>query len=140
MNFLGIFDFNKKRKISNKQPLSDSQWPDYVVTLDGKTVKEFIQKYPLSLVDFWASWCAPCRAMAPRLRRLSKIYKGKVAFGKLNIQENQDIAKYYRLVGIPCIVLFSHGKKVTTITSVKSVGYIKEIIENPLEKREGILK
>jgi thioredoxin 1 len=134
MNFLGIFDFNKKRKISNKQPLSDSQWPDYVVTLDGKTVKEFIQKYPLSLVDFWASWCAPCRAMAPRLRRLSKIYKGKVAFGKLNTQEHQDIAKKYKIMGIPHLVFFSYGKKINSITGLKSIGDIKDTIDGLLKK------
>jgi thioredoxin 1 len=136
MIFLGIFDFNKKRKISKKQPLSDNPWPDYVVTLDGNTIKEFIQKYPVSLVDFWAPWCAPCKTIAPRMRRLSKIYTGKVAFGKLNIQENQDIAKHYRIIGIPHIVLFSHGKKVTSITGVKSIGYIKDVIENLLEKRD----
>jgi len=134
MVFLGIFDFNKKRKISDKQSLSDDQWPDYVVTLEEKNIKEFIKKYPLSIVDFWASWCAPCRAMAPRLRRLSKIYKGEVAFGKLDIQKNQDIAKQFKISGIPHLVFFKNGKKIGSVTGVKSVGDIKDVIDDLLKK------
>jgi len=134
MVFLGIFDFNKKRKISDKQSLSDDQWPDYVVTLEEKNIKEFIKKYPLSIVDFWASWCAPCRAMAPRLRRLSKIYKGEVAFGKIDIQKNQDIARQYKISGIPHLVFFKNGKKISSLTGVKSVGDIKDVIDVLLKK------
>jgi len=134
MVFLGIFDFNKKRKISDKQALSNSQWPDYVVTLEEKNIKEFIKKYPLSIVDFWASWCAPCRAMAPRLRRLSKIYKGEVAFGKIDIQKNQDIARQYKISGIPHLVFFKNGKKISSLTGVKSVGDIKDVIDVLLKK------
>jgi thioredoxin 1 len=107
MIFLRIFDFNKKRKISDKQYLSDSQWPDYVVTLETRNFDNFIQKYPLSIVDFWAPWCTPCKTMAPRLRRLSKVYKGKVAFGKLDTQKDQGIAKKYKIMGIPHLVFFN---------------------------------
>jgi thioredoxin 1 len=134
MILLGIFDFNKKRKISDKQALSDIQWPDYVVTLEGKNIKEFITKYPLSIVDFWASWCAPCRAMAPRLRRLSKIYKGKVAFGKLDTQGNPEIAKKYKIMGIPHLVFFSYGKKINSVIGLKSIGDIKDTIDGLLKK------
>jgi thioredoxin 1 len=129
MIFLRIFDFNKRRKISDKQALSDDQWPDYVVTLEEKNIKEFLQKYPLSVIDFWASWCAPCRAMAPRLRRLSKIYKEEVAFGKLDIQKNQDIARQYKISGIPHLIFFKNGKKISSLTGVKSVGDIKDAID-----------
>jgi thioredoxin 1 len=134
MIYLGIFDFNKKRKISDKQALFNGQWPDYVVTLDEKNITEFITKYPLSIVDFWASWCTPCREMAPRLRRLSKIYKGEVAFGKLDIQNNQDIARRYNITGIPHLVLFKNGKKISSVTGVKSIGDLKDIIDALLKK------
>ena len=126
---LGIFDFNKKRQLSDKQPLFNGKWPDYVVTLDENNITEFITKYPLSLVDFWASWCAPCREVAPRLRRLSKLYKGKIAFGKLDIQNNQDIAKEYNITGIPHLMVFKNGKKISSITGVKSIGDLKDTID-----------
>ena len=130
---LGLF----KRKVSrdpDHKASSVGKWPDYVVTLNGKNFNEFIQKYPLSLVDFWAPWCAPCRAMAPRLRRLSKIYKGKVAFGKLDTQANEDIAKKYKIMGIPHLMFFCNGKKISSATGVKSIGDIKDTIDDLLIK------
>jgi len=132
MILLGFFKQKKKNHISEGNLSSSLKWPDYIVNLDGKKFEEFIQKYPLSVVDFWASWCAPCKAMTPRLRRLSNIYKGKVAFGKLNTQVNQDIAKQYKVMGIPHLVFFRHGKKIAALTGVKSVGDIKKVIEELL--------
>jgi thioredoxin 1 len=75
--------------------------------------------------------------MAPRLRRLSKIYKGKVAFGKLDTQKNQDIAKQYKILGIPHLMFFRFGKKITSIAGVKSVGAIKNVIDDLLKKERG---
>jgi thioredoxin 1 len=72
--------------------------------------------------------------MAPRLRRLSKIYKGKVAFGKLDIQNNQDIARQYKIIGIPHLVFFKNGKKISSITGVKSIGDLKDTIDALLKK------
>lgn len=136
MIYLGIFKRKEgKHGFDGKVP-PVNEWPDYVVTLDGKNFNEFIQKYPLSIVDFWAPWCAPCRVIAPRIRRLSKIYKGKVAFGRLNTQNNEDIAKQYHIMGIPHLVFFRYGKKVTSITGVRSIGDLKDKIDALLKKLE----
>ena len=134
MILFGIFKRKRKNDNSHQNISSVDKWPDYVVTLDKKNFNEFIQKYPLSIVDFWAPWCAPCRIIAPRIRRLSKIYKGKVAFARLNTQKNEDVAKQYHIIGIPHLVFFRYGKKVTSITGVRSVGYIKNVIGDLLEK------
>ncbi len=134
MVMLGIFDLKKKRETPFKKAYSDVSWPDHVVTLQAHTFHEFIQTYPVALVDFWAPWCAPCRVVAPRLRRLSKLYKNEVAFGKLNIQEYQEVAKEYMISGIPCILFFQNGKKVNNITGVRSVGDIKDTIDALLKK------
>ena len=131
---LGIFRRKRSARDSNQKAPSVDEWPDYVVTLDGKNFNEFIQKYPLSMVDFWAPWCAPCRVIAPRIRRLSKIYNGKVAFGRLNTQKNQDIAKQYKIMGIPHLVFFRYGKKVSSITGVISIGDLKDTVDNLLKK------
>ena len=120
---------------SNQKTLSVKEWPDHVLTLQGNNFNKFIEKYPLSIIDFWAPWCTPCKVMTPRLRRLSKIYKGKVAFGKLNTQQNNDIAKQFKIIGIPHLMFFKNGKKITSITGVKSVGYIKKVIEDTLGKK-----
>jgi len=134
MIILGIF--NKKRKESEKDPKNSlvDKWPDHVISLDENNFEDFIQKYPLSLVDFWAPWCGPCKMMAPRMRRLATIYKKKVAFGKLDTQKNQDIAKQYKIMGIPHFAFFRYGKKIASMTGVKSVGNIKDTIDDLLKK------
>ena len=134
MVVLGLFNRKKEKRDTYQNDLSASEWPDYIITLDEKNFSEFIQKYPLSAVDFWAPWCAPCRTMGPRLRRLSKIYKGKVAFGKLNTQENEDIAKKYKIMDIPHLIFFCNGKKISSATGVKSVGALKDTIDDLLKE------
>jgi len=136
MVVLLLFPRKKDKGGPDKKKLSSENWPDYVITLNEKNFDNFIKKYPLSAVDFWAPWCAPCRTMGPRLRRLSKIFKGKIVFGKLNTQENEDIAKKYKIMGIPHIIIFYHGKKLSSITGVKSVGSIKNTIEELLKKNK----
>jgi len=133
-----IFDKLKKKKEINKSNEKISEpinWPDHVVTLDKNNFTDFIYKYPLVLVDFWAPWCAPCKAMSPRIRKVSTIYKGKVAFGKVNTEENQDISKKYKVRGIPHLVFFSYGKKIYNITGLGPVSDIKDIIEDLLKNK-----
>lgn len=67
------------------------------------------------LVDFWATWCAPCRAIAPTLDSLSDQYKGKVKFTKLNIDDNQDTPQQYGIRSIPTLLIFKGGKVVEQI-------------------------
>lgn len=135
MIFLGLFNKKKKNHKSIQKTNSKIKWPEYIVTLDEKTFKNFIQKYPLSIVDFWALWCAPCKAMAPRLRRLSNVYRGKVAFGKIDIQKNKDVSKKYKITGIPHLIFFSYGQKISSVNGLKSVGNIKDLIEDILKKK-----
>lgn len=128
------FSFLKKKDstaLGQKENM-EIDWPDHVLTLDGDNFDEFIEKYPLSIVDFWAPWCAPCKIMLPRLRKLSKIYHGKLAFGRLNIVENEHIAKKYCVTSIPNLIFFSYGRKIKSITGVESVGEIKKVIDKML--------
>jgi len=61
------------------------------------------------LVDFWAPWCAPCRALAPTIDRIASKYAGKVKVGKLNIDDNSDMAVKYQISGIPQVLFFKGG-------------------------------
>ena len=134
MIYIGFFKRKDDKPVSNQKVHSHIEWPDHVVILDSKNFNKFIEKFPFSIVDFWAPWCAPCRVIAPRIRRLSKIYKGKVAFGKLDIQKNQNIANQYKIMGVPHLVFFSYGNKISSITGVKSVGEIKKVIDDIYKK------
>ncbi len=127
-----------KRKQMGKKPLqtasSKNDWPDSVVTLKEKNIDEFIHRYPFVVIDFWAPLCTPCRTMGPRLRRLSKIYQGKVAFGKLDTNTYETIAKQYHIQGIPHLIFFQQGKKLLDVIGVRSIGALKDVIDKHIKK------
>lgn len=124
----------KGKEGKNHPIVQQSDWPTHVESLDEKTFDGFIKSYPLSVVDFFAPWCGPCKTMLPRLRRLERIFQGKVAFGRLNTQQEKAIAQQYNIMGIPHFGFFSYGKKVGSVTGVKSVGDMKDSIESYLTK------
>jgi len=72
--------------------------------------------------------------LTPRIRRLSRIYYRKVAFGKLDTQKYVAIVKQYKIMGISHLIFFRYGKKILSITGVRSIGDLKDIIDNLLEK------
>lgn len=81
---------------------------EYVKKLTKENFGEFI-KNENAFVDFYADWCGPCRAMSPIIDELSKEYRGKVIFGKLNVDEVHEISDRYDIQSIPNMKLFSSG-------------------------------
>ena len=73
-------------------------------------------KSGLSLIDFWAGWCAPCRALAPTIDELAENYPGKLKVCKLDVDSNQESAARYGIRGIPTVMLFRDGKQINTFT------------------------
>lgn len=67
------------------------------------------------LVDFWASWCSPCRAIAPSLDALADEYKGKVRVAKVNVEEHQGVPQQYGIRSLPTLLMFKDGKVVDQI-------------------------
>ncbi|AEG61357.1 thioredoxin [Desulforamulus ruminis] len=67
------------------------------------------------LVDFWAAWCGPCRAIAPVIEQLSGEYAGKVKIGKVNVDENRDLAQQFGVMSIPTLIFFKKGEKVEQV-------------------------
>jgi thioredoxin 1 len=72
------------------------------------------------LVDFWAAWCGPCRAVAPTIEELAAQYDGTVKVGKLNVDENPQSASGFRIQSIPAVLVFKDGKVVDTLIGVHS--------------------
>jgi thioredoxin 1 len=77
---------------------------------DSTFAAEVLQASTPVLVDFWAEWCAPCRAVAPVLEQLSTDLAGKIKIAKVNIEESPDIANQYRIRSIPTLILFKGGE------------------------------
>ena len=84
----------------------------------------------LTVVDFWAEWCAPCRMIAPMIEDLAKTHKGKVVFGKLNVDENNKTATQYGIRSIPTLLFFKDGKVLKQIVGVRPKAEIEEIINS----------
>jgi thioredoxin 1 len=78
---------------------------------DANWEKEVLKSETPVLVDFWAVWCGPCRQIAPVVEDLAREYKGKVKVGKLNVDENENVAQTYKILSIPTIMFFKNGKE-----------------------------
>ena len=92
--------------------VSASDKPIHVTDAEfDKVVKE----KPYVIVDFWAEWCAPCRAIAPIVEELAKKYTGKVTFVKLNTDENPEVPLRYMVMGIPTLLFYKDGKLVDQV-------------------------
>jgi thioredoxin 1 len=101
-----------------------------VTKLTTTSFDEFISTDKPVLVDFWADWCMPCRMMAPVMDELSQVYAGKAKFGKVNVDENPQIASRYGIMSIPHFLMFKNGSRVEKI--VGAVG--RGPLENALKK------
>lgn len=80
------------------------------------------------IVDFWATWCPPCKAIAPVYEKLSDEYKGKVAFAKMDTDQNQSVPMTYRIQAIPTMVVFKDGKEVDRVIGADP-GALKRSLE-----------
>jgi len=81
------------------------------------------------LVDFWASWCMPCRILAPTIEKLAEENQGKLKVCKLNTDENQNIAAQYGIQGIPTLIVFKEGKEVGRTVGVMPKEKLQEKLD-----------
>lgn len=100
---------------------------DHPIILDDKNFSDTVKKYSFLVVDCWAEWCGPCRMMGPVIESLAKKYKGKIVFGKLNIDENNAIAAQFGIMSIPTLLVFKNGEHIDSI--------IGAMPENVLEQK-----
>ena len=80
--------------------------------LNDRTFTGEVAKHDLMVVDFWAPWCGPCQYVSPIVEELARDYAGKVAFGKLNVDDNPMVSTQFRVMSIPTIMFFKKGRLV----------------------------
>jgi thioredoxin 1 len=94
--------------------------------------KEVLSSSEPTLVDFWASWCAPCRALAPVVEELAAAYQGRIRFRKLDIDGNPQTPTQYGVRGIPTLILFRNGQIVDQVVGAVPRDQIEKILNKVL--------
>ncbi|MCX7381758.1 MAG: thioredoxin TrxA [Alphaproteobacteria bacterium] len=105
----------------NTKPVTDDSFAADVLNAEGPV-----------LVDFWAEWCGPCRAIAPALEEIGAEYKGKLTVAKVNIDENPMTPNQYGVRGIPTMILFKGGKAVATKVGAAPKSVLKDWVAGAL--------
>lgn len=90
---------------------------------------EVIDEKGVVFVDFWAPWCGPCKTIGPVVDELAKEYAGKVKIGKINVDENADMAGKYGVMSIPTMIIFKNGQKVDQLVGVHDKEDLKRKID-----------
>ena len=95
---------------------------------DTNFQQEVINSDKLSVVDFWAEWCGPCRAIGPVIEELSKEYEGKVKVGKVNVDNNPQVSLNYGITSIPAILFIKNGEVVDKLIGAQpKANFVKKI-------------
>jgi thioredoxin 1 len=91
---------------------------------------EILDAQVLSIVDFWAPWCMPCRMIAPILEEIAKDYSGKLKVGKVNVDNETNLAAQYSIMSIPALLFFKDGKVVTQVIGAVPKEHIEEKLKS----------
>ncbi len=86
------------------------------------------------IVDFWAPWCGPCKALGPVFEKMSSDYTGKLAFAKLNVDDNAALAQQNDVMGIPCLIVYNRGVEVDRFVGAFPEPSLRKKIDATLAK------
>lgn len=87
---------------------------------------------PMTVVDFWAPWCGPCKMMAPIMEQLAKKYDGRIKFVQFNVDDDKQIPQRYKVMSIPSLVLFRDGQAKEKVTGFYNAGQLSHYFERKL--------
>lgn len=103
---------------------------DYI-TLNHQNFDEITSK-GVVLVDFWATWCGPCKMMAPNVEEIATEYKGKVTVGKVDVDECQELATRFGIMSIPTLIVFKDGEKKEVLVGYRLKMQIAQVLDKYL--------
>jgi thioredoxin 1 len=105
---------------------------DLVILQDSTFETEVLKSDVPVLVDFWAVWCGPCKAIAPTVEELAKQYKGKVKVAKMDVDQHQNVPQQYGIRSIPTLLVFKGGRVVDTIVGAVPKAKLEESLKKAI--------
>lgn len=120
----------KKRKL--KKMMDNANEQDHPLVATDDNFSQLLSENKLLLVDFWASWCMPCKMFGPTVEEFSKDMNGKVAVAKLNVDENRASAAKYQTMSIPTAILFKDGEPVDKVIGAVPKQQLASMVERYL--------
>ncbi len=118
----------KKEKM--KKMMQKSRTP---IKITDSNFDEFIAEKKYAMVDCWAAWCMPCKMLSPTIEKVAQEYGDKVAIGKLNVDENNQIPSKFGIMSIPTILFFKEGELVDRITGAVPKQVLEEKLHSVME-------
>lgn len=132
--FVGVVP-KDELKAQIEEALQRAERPDVIVTLSSDNFdREVLKSKVPVLVDFWAIWCGPCRMVAPIVEDISWDYENRLKVGKVNLDENKDLARKYHVPAIPTLLLFQNGRVIRQWTGVRPAEEYRSAIDRVVPK------
>ena len=97
---------------------------------DQKSFDAALAEGKLMMVDFWANWCMPCRMLGPVIEQLAQDYEGKAVIGKVDVDEQGELAMRYGVMSIPTVIFFKDGKEIDRKVGVMPAGAFTQVLDN----------
>lgn len=107
----------------------------FIYDVDEKSFRDKVveaSRDHLVMVDFWAAWCPPCRALTPVLERIAREFNGEVLLAKVEVDENMRLVGHYKLRGFPTVIFFRDGEPVDHFVGYKPVHTVREVVGDHL--------
>jgi len=124
----GLLILNARKQMKSLKDVKDSEKVKILTDLNFQNTI----KTGTILVDFWASWCVPCKMMIPVLNEVAEEAKGKYTIAKVNVDEQKATASKFGIRSIPTMILFQNGREVKRITGVKTKDYLLKELDRRL--------
>lgn len=100
-----------------------------MIYFDQKQFDQALEEGSLMMVDFWAEWCGPCQMLGPVIEALAEQYEGKAVVGKVNVDEEQELAMRYGVMNIPTVIFFKDGKEIERKIGVMPPQVFSQVLE-----------
>ena len=103
-----------------------------MIHFNKETFDKTLAEGKLMMVDFWAEWCGPCQMLGPVIEKLAENYEGKAVVGKVNTDEEQELAMSFQISGIPTVIFFKDGKEIDRLVGVMPPDAFIQVLEQNL--------